>query len=178
MRGGGPIPWPHAPGTEPEHGRNVECQITYHSLLCSYHHTAPDNQLQCQAGYKIRSISHKFQIRNAERFYRSRLSLALARTRYLIPSHYLYSDDGLRGIGLESAILFASEGASVVLADINLPAAEKAAKIIEGKYPNAKTIAVKTDVGKESDIKALVEDTVSKFGRLDIMVYCIVIFDA
>jgi NAD(P)-dependent dehydrogenase (short-subunit alcohol dehydrogenase family) len=76
-----------------------------------------------------------------------------------------------RGIGLESSILFAQEGADVLLVDINLPAAEKGAAIIAERYPNAKAIAIKADVGKESDVKSAVEEAVKTFGRLDIMVY-------
>ena len=74
------------------------------------------------------------------------------------------------GIGLESSILFASEGANVVLVDINLTAAENVAKIIAEKSPNVKTIATKADVGREGDIKAAVDLAVEKFGRLDVMV--------
>jgi len=73
------------------------------------------------------------------------------------------------GIGLESSILFVAEGANVVLADINLAAAEKAKEIIASLHPNAKTLVVKADVGKESDIKDLVDAAVQEFGRLDIM---------
>ena len=71
------------------------------------------------------------------------------------------------GISLESSILFASECAAVVL---NLQSAERTASHISKLYPDAKTLALKTDVGKEADIKRLVETTVEKFGRLDIMV--------
>ncbi|KAF7433355.1 hypothetical protein PC9H_005305 [Pleurotus ostreatus] len=73
------------------------------------------------------------------------------------------------GIGLESSILFAQEGANVVLVDINLDAAEKTAKIIASKYPNVRTIATKADVGKEADVKAAVDKAVQEFGRLDVM---------
>lgn len=76
-----------------------------------------------------------------------------------------------RGIGLESSILFAQEGANVLLVDINLLAAEKGAAIIAERYPNVKAIAIKADVGKESDVKSAVEQAVKEFGRLDIMVY-------
>ena len=76
-----------------------------------------------------------------------------------------------RGIGLESSILFAQEGANVLLVDINLPAADKGAAIIAERYPNVKAIAIKADVGKESDVKSAVEQAVKTFGRLDIMVY-------
>jgi NAD(P)-dependent dehydrogenase (short-subunit alcohol dehydrogenase family) len=75
-----------------------------------------------------------------------------------------------RGIGLESSILFAQEGAKVLLVDINLPAAEKAVAIIVERYPNVEAVAIKADVGKESDVKSAVEQAVKTFGRLDIMV--------
>lgn len=75
-----------------------------------------------------------------------------------------------RGIGLESSILFASEGANVLLVDINLEAAQKAASLINERYPNIKAMATKADVGKEADVKAAVEKAVAEFGRLDVMV--------
>jgi NAD(P)-dependent dehydrogenase (short-subunit alcohol dehydrogenase family) len=77
------------------------------------------------------------------------------------------------GIGLEAAILFASEGANVVLADIKIDAAEKAASAIEREYGatvGIKAFAVKADVSREEEVKALVDVTVQKFGRLDVMV--------
>ncbi|TFK56144.1 short-chain dehydrogenase [Heliocybe sulcata] len=73
------------------------------------------------------------------------------------------------GIGLESSILFASEGANVLLVDINLEAAQKGAQLISQKYSNIKAIATKADVGKEDDIKAAVDKAVKEFGRLDVM---------
>ncbi|KAA1466087.1 short-chain dehydrogenase [Dentipellis sp. KUC8613] len=73
------------------------------------------------------------------------------------------------GIGLESSILFAQEGANVLLVDINLQAVEKAAAAIAQKSPNVKVIAAKADVGKEEDIKAVVDRAVKEFGRLDVM---------
>jgi hypothetical protein len=79
-----------------------------------------------------------------------------------------------RGIGLESSILFAQEGANVILADINLDAAEKGATLISNRFPNIKTVPVKTDVGKEADIKAAVDLAIREFGRLDVMVGLIV----
>jgi len=73
------------------------------------------------------------------------------------------------GIGLESSILFAQEGADVLLVDVNLEAAERAAKIVNQKYPNVKALAVKADVGKEADVQAAVDTAKKEFGRLDIM---------
>ena len=74
------------------------------------------------------------------------------------------------GIGLESCLLFAAEGANVILADINLAAAERAVGIIASQSPDVKAIAIRVDVGNESEVKALVEKTVESFGRVDVMV--------
>ena len=58
-----------------------------------------------------------------------------------------------------------------MLADINLDAANKTHALLKETYPNAlEAITVKVDVGKEADIKALVDKAVEKFGRLDVMV--------
>jgi NAD(P)-dependent dehydrogenase (short-subunit alcohol dehydrogenase family) len=74
------------------------------------------------------------------------------------------------GIGLESSLLFAAEGANVLLVDINLEGAEKGAALIKQRYPNVRALAVKADVGKEADVKNAVDTAVKEFGRLDIMV--------
>ncbi|KAH9045618.1 hypothetical protein EDB85DRAFT_1907612 [Lactarius pseudohatsudake] len=73
------------------------------------------------------------------------------------------------GIGLESSILFAQEGANVLLVDINLEAAERTAKIVNQKHPNVRALAVKADVGIEAEIQAAVDTAKKEFGRLDIM---------
>lgn len=73
------------------------------------------------------------------------------------------------GIGLESSILFAQEGANVLLVDINLEAAQRATEIIKRKHPDANVLAIRADVGNEADVKAAVDTAVEQFGRLDIM---------
>lgn len=73
------------------------------------------------------------------------------------------------GIGLESTLLFASEGAHVLATDINLQAAQTAADLVSQRFPDVKVKAIKVDVGKEADIKAAVDVAVKEFGRLDVM---------
>ncbi|PIL36854.1 hypothetical protein GSI_00544 [Ganoderma sinense ZZ0214-1] len=73
------------------------------------------------------------------------------------------------GIGLESSLLFAQEGANVLLVDINLAAAEKALALVKERFPNVKAAAIKADVGKEEEVKGAVDKAVELFGRLDIM---------
>lgn len=77
------------------------------------------------------------------------------------------------GIGRECAILFASEGANVVLADINLEACQKTADIVNERFNKAeipvKAVAMKCDVSKEDEVAAIVQRAVDEFGRLDVM---------
>jgi len=69
------------------------------------------------------------------------------------------------GMGLAAAQAFAAEGAAVALVDIN----ESAVRIATERLVAAghKAIAVRCDVANEAQVKAMVEQTVSVFGRLD-----------
>lgn len=73
-----------------------------------------------------------------------------------------------QGIGLGIASRLAREGANVALCDINK---EKALDEVEKlKSEGLKTIAITADVGKISEIRNMVEQTVKTFGGLDIIV--------
>src|SRR5215472_15477401 len=68
------------------------------------------------------------------------------------------------GIGRGTAIRFAVEGASVVIADLNEEGG--AASVRECRENGGTAIFQKTDVAAESDIKAR---AVKEFGKLDII---------
>lgn len=70
------------------------------------------------------------------------------------------------GIGLATAKAFAEAGASVVLADVNLPNVNAEADRLKAAGFNA--LAVHCDVTDEDSVKAMVETTVSTYGQLDI----------
>jgi len=74
---------------------------------------------------------------------------------------------GTSGIGRAAAIAFARAGANVVIAGRR--EAEGAQSVAECKKANgaAEAVFIKTDVSKADQVKALVEATVAKFGRLD-----------
>lgn len=75
---------------------------------------------------------------------------------------------GGRGIGAAIVEGFVKEGASVVIADINLDTAQTLAqKLGKGEV---KVLAVKCDVTKKSDAENLVATTMKEFGRIDILV--------
>jgi NAD(P)-dependent dehydrogenase (short-subunit alcohol dehydrogenase family) len=69
------------------------------------------------------------------------------------------------GMGLAAAQAFASEGAAVVLADMNETAARNATERLVAA--GHKAIAIACDVTDEVQVKSMIEQTVSKFGRLD-----------
>ncbi len=69
------------------------------------------------------------------------------------------------GMGLATAQSFAAQGAAVVLADVNEAAARAATE--ELAAAGHKVIAVRCDVADEAQVKAMVDQTVSTFGRLD-----------
>ena len=69
------------------------------------------------------------------------------------------------GIGLATAKAFAEAGAAVSLADLHEDAARSAAEqLVAG---GQRAIAVRCNVAGEADVAAMVEQTVSTFGRLD-----------
>src|SRR3989344_2324617 len=74
-----------------------------------------------------------------------------------------------RGIGRATALVFAREGAKVVVNSVvnNTAADETVAEI---KKLGAEAIAVRADVANEDDVKKLVEKTVERFGGIDILV--------
>jgi sorbitol-6-phosphate 2-dehydrogenase len=73
------------------------------------------------------------------------------------------------GIGRGIAEGLAESEANVVLADINLEGAERAAAEIAQKS-GARTLAVKVDVTSAADTTALAEKVKAEFGRIDILV--------
>lgn len=69
------------------------------------------------------------------------------------------------GFGEGMAKRFAEEGAKVVVADLNMKAAERVAAEI-----GANAIAIATDVSLKSEFDEMVDAATSTFGRIDIMV--------
>lgn len=72
---------------------------------------------------------------------------------------------GSIGIGKGIVECLAREGATVVIADINLADAKKVADQVGNG-----TVAVKMDVTKKADVKGMVKDTLDRYGKIDILV--------
>jgi|TARA_E500000178_G_scaffold354736_1_gene424851 NAD(P)-dependent dehydrogenase (short-subunit alcohol dehydrogenase family) len=72
------------------------------------------------------------------------------------------------GIGKAITLAFANEGASLGVGDINDSLLSKTTEEIKKNTENVESI--KTDVSSEEQVKQLIEATVKKFGKLDIIV--------
>ncbi|UNK16502.1 bifunctional aldolase/short-chain dehydrogenase [Paenibacillus sp. N3/727] len=77
---------------------------------------------------------------------------------------------GAGGIGSETARRLVSEGAHVVLADLNLEGAEKVSGDINEKYGENRAIAVKMDVTDEDAVFAAYQASSIFYGGVDIIV--------
>src|SRR5256886_15951676 len=80
-----------------------------------------------------------------------------------------------RNIGEEIAKLFAAEGAKVAVVDMDRPRGERVVGTIREAGGEAELFAA--DVSKQSDVAALVNAAVERFGRIDILVNNVAISD-
>jgi len=69
------------------------------------------------------------------------------------------------GLGREAAIAFARSGAKLVISDVNLDTVQETANDIQGDV-----LAIKCDVSSKQDVQAAIEQTMQKFGRLDVAI--------
>jgi NAD(P)-dependent dehydrogenase (short-subunit alcohol dehydrogenase family) len=71
------------------------------------------------------------------------------------------------GMGREASVLFAEEGARVVVADINAKAAGETVELV--KKAGGQALAVTGDVAVEADVKRMIEEGVGAFGALHVL---------
>lgn len=72
------------------------------------------------------------------------------------------------GIGLETTILMLQEGASVLMADISLPALSTALSKAQSLCPDSRVETIQVDVSSESSVRSMVEK-VDAWGGVDVM---------
>ncbi|ASS72412.1 bifunctional aldolase/short-chain dehydrogenase [Bacillus atrophaeus] len=77
---------------------------------------------------------------------------------------------GAGGIGSAACRRFVSEGAHVVVADLNVEGAQRIAGEINKTYGEGRAIAVKMDVTKEEEVQQAFEQTALTYGGVDIIV--------
>jgi 3-oxoacyl-[acyl-carrier protein] reductase len=85
----------------------------------------------------------------------------------ILHQHVAIITGASRGIGKAIAIRLAKDGASVV---INYSSDSASADAVVKEIGEDRAIAVQADVSKVAEIKLLVEETVQKWGKIDILV--------
>ena len=75
---------------------------------------------------------------------------------------------GARGIGREIALLFAKEGADIVIGDLNLQEAEKTASDIEAL--GRKALVLQLDVTSSVEVEEAMNKILDKFTKIDILI--------
>ena len=73
------------------------------------------------------------------------------------------------GIGYESALVFAKEGAKVVMGDVNQDAGEAALRRIKALLPSADLLFHVCDVSSAPSVAALMSAAESHFGRINVL---------
>jgi NAD(P)-dependent dehydrogenase (short-subunit alcohol dehydrogenase family) len=71
------------------------------------------------------------------------------------------------GMGREASILFAEQGARVVVCDINRGAAEETVRLV--KHAGGDAVAAIGDVAVEGDVSGMIEEGVRRFGALHVL---------
>lgn len=71
------------------------------------------------------------------------------------------------GIGRESALLFAAEGAQIVVCDVNQSSGQETVQLVEAA--GGKAIFVKADVSQAAEARAMIEAAEQSFGKLNIL---------
>lgn len=72
-----------------------------------------------------------------------------------------------QGIGLATATLLASRGASLSLADVQTQTLDQAKQSILGAHPSTQILTATVDVRDAGQVEAWIRQTISHFGRLD-----------
>jgi 3-oxoacyl-[acyl-carrier protein] reductase len=76
---------------------------------------------------------------------------------------------GGHGIGRAYCLGFAKAKSSVVVADIDNPAAQQVARLV-AQESGAQALAVDVDVSNEDSAKAMAAQTLERFGRIDVLI--------
>ena len=71
------------------------------------------------------------------------------------------------GMGRTAALLFAAQGAKVVVAEFSEAAGAETVRLV--REAGGEATFVRTDVSKEADAKAMVDHAIATYGRLDVL---------
>ena len=90
---------------------------------------------------------------------------SISPVRHSPPVTRAFVTGAANGIGRATALAFAREGASVVVADVSEQGNQETARMIEAIGGQA--LAIRCEVTRAEDVKAALDKTIETFGRLD-----------
>jgi NAD(P)-dependent dehydrogenase (short-subunit alcohol dehydrogenase family) len=76
---------------------------------------------------------------------------------------------GGRGIGRGVALRFAREGAKLALVDIEQSHLDETSAMLTAESPSTEHITLRGDVSSSADVQGFFDDTIARFGRLDVL---------
>ncbi|WAH35213.1 SDR family NAD(P)-dependent oxidoreductase [Alicyclobacillus dauci] len=79
---------------------------------------------------------------------------------------------GSKGIGRQTALTFAKEGARVALVARSQEGLEQARKMIQEEVSNAEVLTIAADLQKEEDAVRAAREAVDTFGQIDVLINC------
>jgi len=94
----------------------------------------------------------------------------LSRLRLKLKDKVVIVTGGANGLGLFYSQHMVGEGADVVIADIDIDAAEASAESLSQKAAHGSATAVQVDVTSEHDVDAMVQTVVDRFGQIDVLI--------
>jgi rhamnose utilization protein RhaD (predicted bifunctional aldolase and dehydrogenase)/NAD(P)-dependent dehydrogenase (short-subunit alcohol dehydrogenase family) len=136
---------------------------------------APSSAFQCHANYVALPTREAFRIEY--------WALEEAKIRRQPPEKPLSRRiamvvGGGSGIGREVALLAAGSGATVAVADRNLPAAETVVAELRKRYGSDSAHAIEIDITQENSIQAALRSVLSLCGGLDLLINTAALFPA
>ncbi|KAF2395845.1 bacilysin biosynthesis oxidoreductase bacC [Trichodelitschia bisporula] len=95
----------------------------------------------------------------------------------LLPSYTAIVTGGASGLGLTISRALLAEGANVIIADVNPSALESCPAALDA-VDSPTLLTLRCDVSSDTDVASAVEQAVTKYGRIDILINNAAINDA
>ena len=135
---------------------NDFCQISALSVSFGGPHPLTDDQI---------SFIENWEVEN----YRKKVSLG-GKPQGRVENKIIVVTGAAQGFGAGIAKLLHNEGANIVVADMNKEKGQEFAEQLNSKETKNKAYFVKVDVADGNSVKALIDETVLRFGGLDVMI--------
>ncbi len=137
--------------------------------------SAPSSAFQCHSNYVAMPTLEAFRI---EYWAMEEAKIRRQPPEKLLSRRVALVVGGGSGIGREVAILAAASGATIAVADRNLPAAEEVAAELRKRHGRDTAQAIEIDITQEKSIQVALRSVISRCGGLDLLINTAALFPA